>query len=176
MTLNDHNLYEKIRSLRHHGDDGRHHAYNHVRIGINSRLDEIQAAVLNVKLGFLLKWNKQRQSHADYYDRHIKKLRNPDLVLLQITSASKPVYHQYVLRIKHGKRDQVLSHLRSDGIQAAVYYPTPLHFQPCFRFLGHRKGDFPVSEQAAQEVLSLPLFPQIKKSQQARILSSLSSL
>ncbi len=176
VTLNDHNLYEKIRSLRHHGDDGRHHAYNHVRIGINSRLDEIQAAVLNVKLGFLLKWNKQRQSHADYYDRHIKKLRNPDLVLLQITSASKPVYHQYVLRIKHGKRDQVLSHLRSDGIQAAVYYPTPLHFQPCFRFLGHRKGDFPVSEQAAQEVLSLPLFPQIKKSQQARILSSLSSL
>ncbi len=169
-------IYETIKSLRHHGDDGRHHAYNHVRIGINSRLDEIQAAVLNVKLKFLPKWNRQRQSHASYYDERIEKLKNSDIVLPQTTPNSSPVYHQYVLRVKNGKRDQFLSRLRNAGIQAAVYYPTPVHLQSCFGYLGYRKGDFPVSEQAAKEVLSLPLYPQIKKSHQQAVINTLSSL
>ncbi len=193
ITTNDKKIYEKIKSLRHHGDDGRHHAYNHVLIGINSRLDEIQAAILNVKLKRLPKWNEARRRAAKRYDDLIMKsglLRRPD-GLLAMTSREglqKPpslrakrsnqatsVYHQYILRIKDGKRDQLLAHLRSQGIQAAVYYPTPLHLQPCFGYLNYKSGDFPTAERASQEVLSLPLYPQIKKSQQNQALKALSS-
>jgi len=174
ITTHDKKIYETIKSLRHHGDDGKHHAYNHVRIGINSRLDEIQAAVLNVKLKFLPQWNKKRRLCASYYDRFIKKLGTKIIVLPRKTSGGQTVYHQYVLRIKNGKRDRLLSHLRRDGMQAAVYYPTPLHLQPCFSYLGYQKGDFPIAEQASKEVLSLPLYPQIKKFQQDQVINSLS--
>ena len=174
ITLNDRSMYEAIRSLRHHGDDGCHHAYTHVRVGINSRLDEIQAAVLNVKLKFLPKWNQQRRNRAAYYTQKIKNLRNSSIVPPKEVAGTQAVYHQYVLRIQGGKRDRALGVLRGNGVQSAVYYPSPLHLQPCFSYLRYRKGDFPVAEQASREVLSLPLYPQIRKSHQDQVLNSLS--
>jgi len=173
VTTDDKKIYEKIRSLRHHGDDGRHHAYNHIFIGINSRLDEIQAAILNVKLKFLTKWNKARCHAANIYDRLISKI--PEIQIPIQMPNSHSVFHQYVIRIQNGKRDQLLTRLRENGVQASIYYPVPLHLQPCFAYLGYRKGDFPVSEQSANEVLSLPLYPQIKSTQQERVVALLNS-
>ena len=174
VTMNDKKMYEKIKSLRHHGDDGKHHAYNHVLIGMNSRLDEIQAAVLNVKLKRLSKWNEARKKAAKIYDQFISGI-NAAVKIPNQTPDGTSVCHQYVLRVKNGKRDQLLTHLRNHGIQAAVYYPTPLHLQPCFSYLKYQKGDFPIAERACQEVLSLPLYPQITKSQQKQVLKALSS-
>ncbi len=173
VTTNDKAIYEKIKSLRHHGDDGMHSAYNHVRIGINSRLDEIQAAVLNVKLKLLPKWNKLRRQAAKTYDQSLMG-RNPGVKIPKQTPNGISVYHQYVLRIKDGKRNELLGRLRRSGIQAAVHYPTTLHLQPCFGYLKYKKGDFPVAEQASREVLSLPLYPQMTKSQQKYVVKALS--
>jgi len=173
VTTDDKKIYEKIRSLRHHGDDGRHHAYNHIFIGINSRLDEVQAAVLNVKLKFLLKWNKARCNAANIYDQLISKISGIQIPVQ--TPNSRSVFHQYVIRIQYGKRDQLLTRLREKGIQASIYYPVPLHLQPCFGYLGYRKGDFPTSERVSNEVLSLPIYPQIKSTQQERVVALLNS-
>ena len=175
VTTNDSSIFEKIKSLRHHGDDGRHHAYNHVRIGINSRLDEIQAAVLNVKLDFLNRWNVKRRRHASYYNKTLKKLKLPVKFPKEMPGC-EAVYHQYVLQVKNGQRDKFLSYLRLNGIQAAVYYPTPLHLQPCFQDLGYKLGSFPISEHASKEVLSLPIYPQISRKFLNYILGTLSNL
>lgn len=176
VTTNDKTISEKIRSLRHHGDDGRHHVYNHVSIGINSRLDEIQAAILNVKLKFLPKWNQKRRQAASYYSQSIQKMGSKNIVIPIETDGGTSVYHQYILRILNGKRDKVMAHLRQNGIQSAVYYPTPLHKQPCFGYLGFKSGDFPIAEKATKEVLSLPLYPQITKSQQNQVINYLSKM
>ena len=174
LTTNDKKLYEKIKSLHLHGENRHNHfdrSYLHTAIGINSRLDEIQAAVLNIKLKHLPKWNQARRKAAARYDKLILQSNLKMIKIPQSVSSEKTVYQQYVIRTP--KRDQLLSHLRSVGISAGVYYPVPLHLQPCFRHFGYPKGELPIAEQASREVLSLPLYPQITPRQQSFVISEI---
>lgn len=162
ITTNRKDLYEKVKSLHIHGEAGRKEPYRHVSIGINSRLDEIQAAVLNVKLKRLKKWNELRRKIADRYDELLSGI--PEIRLFR---AGHSVFHQY--SIQTHRRDELQSYLRSQGIQTGIYYPIPLHLQPCFEYLGYRTGDFPVAEQLSQEILSLPLYPKLSFKQQEKV-------
>jgi len=175
ITTNNKELYEKVKRLHLHGEEKRNNSsrsYLHAAIGINSRLDEIQAAVLNVKLKHLAKWNQARRKAAERYDKLILRAGLAMIEIPKPNSAGKTVYHQYIIRAP--KRDQLLAHLCSLGVSAGIYYPIPLHLQPCFRYLGYRRGHFPVAEQASREVLSLPLYPQISSREQNHVISSLS--
>ncbi|MBI1977208.1 MAG: DegT/DnrJ/EryC1/StrS family aminotransferase [Candidatus Omnitrophica bacterium] len=170
-------LYEKLKSLARHGEDGTFHSYRHVRIGVNSRLDELQAAVLNVKLKHLPRWNRMRRALAKRYDQLLQQgtgLKfdlSPVLVQPTETKAAKSVYHQYTLRVQN--RDELRNYLSEQGVASSVYYPLPLHLQPCFRYLRYRKGSLPQAERASREVLSLPLYPQMSLDKQKIIVSAL---
>jgi dTDP-4-amino-4,6-dideoxygalactose transaminase len=146
---------ETLRALRSHGS--RRKYYSDVQ-GMNSRLDELQAAILRVKLPHLDEWNEGRRHVAAMYD---VALRNVQEVTLPFASAdSLHVYHQFTIRVPH--RNEVQQSLKEHGVQTFVYYPVPLHLQTMFAALGYKKGDLPVAEQASQEVLSLPMFPEMK--------------
>lgn len=146
---------ETLRALRSHGS--RRKYYSDVQ-GMNSRLDELQAAILRVKLPHLDEWNEGRRHVAAMYD---VALRNVQEVTLPFASAdSQHVYHQFTIRVPH--RNEVQQSLKEHGVQTFVYYPVPLHLQTMFAALGYKKGDLPVAEQASQEVLSLPMFPEMK--------------
>ena len=174
MTTDDPKLYKKLKSLRHHGDSGKHHDYRHPYIGINSRLDELQAAVLNAKLKHLNLWNEKRRKVAKRYHQLIRTSRSENLLLPEETTKARSVYHQYTLRVQNGRRDQLVRHLRSDGISTAVFYPIPLHRQPCFRPFGYREA-LAQAEKASSEVLSLPIYPQLKENQQIYVVKKLLS-
>jgi dTDP-4-amino-4,6-dideoxygalactose transaminase len=153
VTLNDISLADRIRVLRNHGSKG---AYKHETVGFNSRLDELQAGILLVKFKKIDEYNMKRRANAVLYDRYISgKVTKP---------VEKPgmthVYHQYTLRSK--QRNKIQSALKENGISSVVYYPVPLHLQEALSFLGHGKGSFPVAEQAAEEVLSLPMYPELQ--------------
>lgn len=177
VTTQSKKLYEKLKSLARHGEDGAFHSYRHVRIGINSRLDELQAAVLNIKLKHLPKWNRTRRELAKCYDQLLKKgtgnnsLPVPFFEVPHETPNAKSIYHQYTLRVQN--RDELRNYLNQQGIASTVYYPLPLHLQPCFRYLGYREGSLPQAEQASHEVLSLPLYPQISADKQKTVVSVL---
>ncbi len=154
---------ERLRRLRVHGSGT---TYYHDEIGINSRLDAVQAAILDVKLRYLDEWNEARRNIADYY-RLLIKLH--DLQDYLTAPAELPgnhhIYHQYVVRVSE-RRDELMTYLGENGFSARVYYPLPLHLQPCFEYLGYSAGDFPVSEQLSHEVLALPVFPGLLESEQ----------
>ncbi len=189
ITTNQRSFYEKVKSLHLHGENQKSHtrrSYRHTAIGINSRLDEIQAAILNVKLGHLEKWNHKRRKAADTYDKLIlsfvgvrsphpkTKGRGNPAPTIQIpveTPNGYSVYHQYTIRAP--RRDALLNHLKRQGIFAGIYYPISLHLQPCFRYLGYKRGDFQVAEKASREVLSLPLYPQIQLKEQRLVTSAI---
>ncbi|MBI4373209.1 MAG: DegT/DnrJ/EryC1/StrS family aminotransferase [Candidatus Omnitrophica bacterium] len=191
LTTNNKKLFEKIKSLHLHGEASHDHSarsYHHPLIGINSRLDEIQAAVLNVKLKYLKRWNEKRRQAAARYDRLFTSMKKGDRqrssrrrrqYFLPVpffpieTTSGRSVYQQYVIRAP--KRDALLHFLKRQGIAAAVYYPLPLHLQPCFKSLGYRKGDFPKAEKASQQVLTLPLYPQIQAADQKYVIRVLTS-
>ncbi len=159
MTTDDPELSRRLRLLRVHGDVG---AYRHVEVGLNSRLDALQAAVLRVKLGHLGRWTEARRANAKRYPSLFEKYDLLDHVVLpRELPDCRHVYNQFTIRVKHGRRDAVLASLRSQQIGAAIYYPIPLHMQECFAFLGYKQGDLPASESAAAEVLSLPVFPEL---------------
>jgi dTDP-4-amino-4,6-dideoxygalactose transaminase len=159
MTTDDPELSRRLRLLRVHGDVG---AYRHVEVGLNSRLDALQAAVLRVKLGHLGRWTEARRANAKRYPSLFEKYDLLDHVVLpRELPDCRHVYNQFTIRVKHGRRDAVLASLRSQQIGAAIYYPIPLHLQECFAFLGYKQGDLPASESAAAEVLSLPIFPEL---------------
>jgi dTDP-4-amino-4,6-dideoxygalactose transaminase len=159
MTTDDPELSRRLRLLRVHGDVG---AYRHVEVGLNSRLDALQAAVLRVKLGHLGRWTEARRANAKRYPALFEKYGLLDHVALpRELPDCRHVYNQFTIRVKHGRRDAVLASLRSQQIGAAIYYPIPLHMQECFAFLGYKQGDLPASESAAAEVLSLPVFPEL---------------
>lgn len=149
-----------LRQLRAHGESSR---YVHERVGTNSRLDALQAAVLRVKLRYLDRWTEARQRIAAVYDRRLANLAPHLQVPRRAPHASRHVFNQYTLRVSH--RDALREHLTERGIGTAVYYPIPLHLQPCFRDLGGRAGDFPNAERAAAEVLSLPMYPELSTEQ-----------
>lgn len=173
VTTGNTDLFEKLKSLHLHGEDGKFHSYRHALIGINSRLDEIQAAILNVKLKHLNRWNKLRRKAAEKYNKLLGNLSCSAMKFPTEVSGGYHVYHQYTLRTT--RRDQLLAHLRSEDVYAGVYYPLPMHFQPCFEYLGYKEGDFPESERASREVLSLPIYPQIISRDQVSIAKKIQS-
>ena len=164
VTTDDSELAARLQRLRVHGDSGQ---YRHTEVGMNSRLDALQAAVLRVKLGYLEKWTEARQQNANRYADLFRQYELLDAVKLPtLLPDRRHVYNQYTIRINGTQRDQVLASLRELKIGAAVYYPIPLHLQECFQSLGYREGDFPEAESAAKQVLSLPIFPELRAEQQ----------
>ena len=155
VILNDSGVADTIRELRNHGSKG---SYRHKRVGFNSRLDEIQAGILLVKLLHLDKYNIKRRQNAALYNNLLSdKVRCP-----VEKQGAYHVFHQYT--IISNKRDEIHQRLKENGISSVVYYPVPLHLQEALKFLGYQKGDFPVAEKAAKEVLSLPMYPELEES------------
>ena len=155
MTVtNDEALYKKLLIMRNHGME---EMYYHKTVGGNFRLDPIQAVALLVKLPHLKSWSNSRRKNASYYN---KKFANIDhIVTPTISEDCVSIYNQYVIRVP--KRDELLAHLRANNIGCAIYYPVPLHLQECFADQGYKEGDLPVSEQAAKEVIALPIYPEL---------------
>ncbi len=152
IVTNRPELVDVVRKLRNHGSGG---AYRHESIGFNSRLDELQAGILLVKLRRIDEYNRRRRENAALYNRHLSDAVVKPSELPGMTH----VYHQYTIR--SSKRDAIQTRLRENAISSVVYYPVPLHLQEALAFLGHRKGDFPNAERAADEVLSLPMYPEL---------------
>jgi len=155
-------LADGIRRLRNHGQTGK---YLSSEPGWNSRLDEIQAAILRVKLRHLSNWQRARQSNAAEYTRLLNQF--PGVMPPKVLEGFRHVFHQYTIRVE--KRDALQKFLAERKIGSAVYYPHPLHLQPLYASLGHETGDFPHAERAAQEVLSLPMYPELRNEQIARV-------
>ena len=170
VTTNDDDLADKIRTLRMHGAKPKY--YHHV-IGYNSRLDTIQAAILNVKVNHLGEWTNKRRDNAMFYSNALEDITDDKLELPQIAEGRKHIFNQYTIRVKNGKRDKLKQFLEGQGISTAIYYPLPLHLQPCFSFLGYRKGDFPSTERASKEVLSLPVYPELEKEEREYVVDKI---
>jgi dTDP-4-amino-4,6-dideoxygalactose transaminase len=156
VVTDDEKIYDKLKLLRNYGQRDR---YMHEVKGLNSRLDELQAAVLRVKLKKLNEWNLQRIKLAGYYDELIL---NKDVIKLPRVDGFTNVYHLYVIR--HPRRDEMMQYLAQNGVQTLIHYPIPIHLQKSYAELG-AKGDFPVSEKACNEVLSLPLYSELKEAE-----------
>jgi len=166
MTTNDGAIADTLRRLRDHGRKG---AYYYEELGVNSRLDAVQAAILQVKLRYLDTWNAQRQAIADRYQQllgHVQEISLP-----QAMPGGRSVWNQYTIRVtgREEKRDQVRSLLQAQDVASMVYYPLALHLQPAYQHLNYQPGQLPVSEQASHEVLSLPMFPELTPAQQAQV-------
>jgi len=139
---------------------GQRKKYHHVTMGRNSRLDEIQASILRIKLKYLDRWNEKRQQAARYYQRLLQSF-DPDVIIPRSLSGRQHVFHLYVIRLK--KRTQLIEYLAKRNIRTAIHYPIPLHLQQTFKYLGYRRNDLPVSEKLSGELLSLPMYPEIKR-------------
>jgi dTDP-4-amino-4,6-dideoxygalactose transaminase len=169
-TTNDPDRAEHMRRLRSHGSSRR---YFHEQMGWNARMDAIQGAVLQVKLPYIDKWNRQRQERAATYDRLVREAGLESAVAVPYRdSRGGHVFHQYVIRAR--RRDELREFLTARRIGSEIYYPTPLHLQPCFAYLGYRKGSFPEAERAASDVLALPMFPELTEEEQKWIVQSIS--
>jgi dTDP-4-amino-4,6-dideoxygalactose transaminase len=162
VTTEDAALASKVRMLRDHGQP---HKYHHDLEGYNGRLDAIQAGFLHVKLAYLEKWNEQRRERAAEYNRLLS--RNEAVTCPYEPSWSRAVHHLYVIRT--ADRDGMIQHLKAAGIGTGIHYPIPLHMQKPYLSLNYRPDDFPVASQAAVEIVSLPMFPQLTSEQQARV-------
>lgn len=171
MTTNNAQVAEKLKILREHGSPKR---YYHEYIGMNSRLDALQAALLQVKLPYLDQWNQQRRQISDRYTQLLKDANIPHLVTPHHCSGS--VWNQYTVCIGAGKRDHVQAQLREQNIITMIYYPLPLHLQSVYQNLGYQKGAFPVTEDICDRVLSLPMFPELTEEQQQRVVSTLANI
>jgi dTDP-4-amino-4,6-dideoxygalactose transaminase len=165
MTTDDAGLADALAMLRVHGSRVR---YLHEAVGINSRLDALQAAVLHVKLKYLDQWTEGRRRNAERYQRLFTQTQLLDRVLLPVTTSGNfHVYNQYTVRVR--QRDDLRNFLKEKGVGTEVYYPLPMHLQNCYHDLGYHKGSFPVSERAAEEVLSLPIYAELTEEQQAYV-------
>jgi dTDP-4-amino-4,6-dideoxygalactose transaminase len=167
VVTNSGELAARIRTLRNHGQDEK---YVSIEPGWNSRLDELQAAILRVKLRHLPAWQRARQGHAAEYTRRLGKI--PGVMPPITPEGYEHVFHQYTIRLE--KRDELNLALSERRIGSAVYYPVPLHLQPIYASLGHKVGDFPHAERAAKEVLSLPMYPELRTAQIARVSEAVS--
>ncbi|HCK55716.1 MAG TPA: transcriptional regulator [Planctomycetaceae bacterium] len=171
ITLDDKDLAARLTHLRVHGDTG---GYNHVAVGFNSRLDALQAAILRIKLTRLEEWTEQRIESASHYDHLIDAQGLGDWITRPaVDDTFRHVYNQYTIRVPAFERDSILESLRDDGIGCALYYPTPLHLQPCFESLGYSIGSLPHAEAAAAEVISLPIAPGIDAVSRERVIERL---
>ena len=155
----------RIRRLRTHGGVK---MYHHDEVGFNSRLDTLQAAVLLAKLPYLDQWSDARRANAAWYDARFASLEDAGILRRPLVpEGNESVYNQYTLRVRD--RDGLKEHLPARGIGCAVYYPVPLHLQPCFAYLGYSAGDFPESERAAAEVISIPVYPELEADERERV-------
>jgi dTDP-4-amino-4,6-dideoxygalactose transaminase len=176
VVTNDQTLAEKVRVLRMHGE---HVRYYHRTVGGNFRIDALQAAVLNVKLPHLDDWSAARRENAAYYDRRFQEtgltgrgvVKTPAAAYSSSGDLNPHIYNQYTLRVQD--RDGLMKHLRENGVGAAIYYPLPLHLQECFQDLGYRAGALPVTEQAAAEVLSIPVYPELTLAQKDYVVETI---
>lgn len=172
VTTSDERLAARLRRLRAHGGSTE---YQHEEVGINSRLDELQAAVLRVKFPSLDRWSEERARKAGFYT---ELLNNADLSFPLTTPRVRPdgrhIFHQYVIRVP-GNRDALMDHLKTRGVGSKVYYPIPLHRQECFSYLGYQEGDFPEAESAALETVALPAYPELTDEQQVYVVESIKS-
>jgi dTDP-4-amino-4,6-dideoxygalactose transaminase len=153
-------LAERISLLRDHGSPKK---YYHEIIGYNARLDEIQAAVLMVKLQYLNDWNEKRRRNAKLYNGYLKDLVDKGLVITpQEKDWAKHVYHLYVIQVNEGVRNNLIAHLNSRGIGAQIHYPIPIHLQKAYKHLDYKEGSFPLAERLAKRIVSLPMFPELE--------------
>lgn len=174
VTTNDADLADRIRLLANHGMGPRYH---HQEVGINSRLDSLQAALLNVKLPHLSRWTEQRSENARrYFDLMNRAGLGQHLVLPHCLNQCGHVWNQFTVRIPGGQRDSVRQKLADARIGSEIYYPIPLHRQSCFAYLGYEKGSLPVTEKLANEVLSLPIFPGLTTEEIGSVVSNLSRI
>ena len=166
ITTNDEKLADDLRALREHGQSTR---YYHPIVGYNARLDEIQAAILRIKLRHLDEWNARRQAIAAQYNT---LLAGGDIITPEIPRGGRHVFYCYAIRVPGGRRDALRAFLTERGIGTQIHYPVPIHMQEAAQFLGYRKGDLPVTEKVAGEVLSLPMFAELTDAQIDRVASS----
>src|ERR1051325_10127609 len=171
VVTNDADLAWRVRKMRVHGGLTE---YQHDELGVNSRLDAMQAAVLRVKLTHLDDWSEARRAKAERYNELLHAATfDYELLTTFVRPESRHIFHQYVVRIPE-HRDAVMDHMSQNGVGNKVYYPIPLHLQQCFAFLGYREGDFPEAERAALETVALPCFPALTGEQQLRVVEVLS--
>jgi dTDP-4-amino-4,6-dideoxygalactose transaminase len=171
LTTNDLEQARRLHMLRVHGAEQKYH---HRVVGLNSRLDALQAAVLRVKLRHLDAWTAARQRNAQQYELMFADAGLAEQIdLPPVRAGARHIFHQFVIRVRDGRRDGLREHLRERGIGTDVYYPVPLHLQECFAYLGYGKGDFPISEAAAQETLALPVYPELTPEQQNYVVTAI---
>ncbi|MCB1218356.1 DegT/DnrJ/EryC1/StrS family aminotransferase [bacterium] len=170
-VTNDDALAERMRILRNHGAQPK---YYHKLIGLNSRLDTMQAAVLSVKLKYLEAWHEGRRANAMDYDQRFAG--NPHITTPKILEHNWSIYNQYSILITNGRRDEVMAGLKERGIGCEIYYPVPLHLQECYSELGGREGDLPVSEKAAREIFSIPIYPELVAEQREEVANAVIEL
>ena len=159
FTDND-ELARKMQMIANHGQEEK---YYHDVVGVNSRLDTLQAAILNVKLKYLKDYTKARQQAAAFYDEALKDI--PQLKIPARNPNSTHVFHQYTLQVENGKRNALQAYLKGKGIPTMIYYPVPLHLQKAYQYLGYKKGDFPVAEALCEKVISLPMHTELDQQQ-----------
>lgn len=170
MTTNDDALARKLHALRIHGSEERYH---HKWVGLNSRLDGFQGAVLRVKLPYLDSWSDQRKANADNYRLLFTDAGLSEQIGLPFERQNiRHIYNQFVVRVPN-RRDELRAFLNEHGIGTDVYYPVSLHLQECFAYLGYKKGDFPESERASLETLALPIFPELKSEHQEYVVDNI---
>jgi dTDP-4-amino-4,6-dideoxygalactose transaminase len=170
ITTNDDELAAKLRVLRDHGQ---HPRYYHHFVGLNSRLDTLQAAVLNVKLPKLCEWSAARERHAERYATAFDEANIRDAIVApKVAKDCRHVWNQYTVCVKNGRRDALQKHLADRGIGSAIYYPVPLHLQKCFGSLGYESGRLRKTEQACREVLSLPVYPELTAAEQETVIGA----
>ena len=164
ITCSDEDVFEKLMLLRNHGLKNR----NEARIwGYNSRLDTVQAAMLNVKLRYLDQWIEKRRKNAEFYNDHLKTI----VKVPEEKSFEKSVYHTYIIQTE--KRDELKKYLSENGIDTKIHYPIPIHLQKAAKDLGYRKGDFPMVERQADEILSLPVYPELIRDELGYIMKTI---
>lgn len=179
ITTNDPEIAAKVRIIKEHGQK---HRYQYEEIGVNSRLDAIQAVILQIKLRYLDTWNQQRQAIAAYYQKFLSQI--PGIIPPQALAGGVSVWNQYTIRVitqgRNGTsaahREAVRNSLQEKKVGSMVYYPYPLHLQPVYQYLGYKPGQLPVAEQACNEVLSLPMFPELTTRQQDQVIYALKDI
>ena len=166
VTTNDDEIAKKIRALRNYGSEVKYH---HPLMGFNSRLDTLQAVVLRAKLKHLADYNARRRAAAERYHALLQGVR--DVAVPAAVAGNEHIWHIYAVQVP--RRDAVLKAMNAAGIGAGIHYPVPIHLQGAFKQLGHKKGDFPLTEKAAEEMISLPIYPEITAAQQEQVVAAL---
>ena len=176
LVTHNPDVAQRVRNLRNYGAPKK---YVHTDLGTNSRLDTIQAAILNVKLPYLENWNRDRNQTAQQYDSLLSPLQNQGILTLENQSGEGHVYHLYVIRVTPDcrvDRETLQAKLKDFGVQSGIHYPIPCHLQPAYQHLGYQTGDFPQTEALSQQILSLPMFPGIAQGQIQQVVDAITTI